>query len=41
MALVNAIIGVILCITIVGIPFGLQFFKFAKLSIIPFGSNIV
>ena len=32
--------GFIWCITIVGIPFGLQCFKFAKLSIAPFGAEI-
>ncbi|MFI3252251.1 MAG: YccF domain-containing protein [bacterium] len=32
--------GVILCITIIGIPFGLQAFKFAKLSLAPFGADI-
>ncbi|MBQ3842097.1 MAG: hypothetical protein II820_05360, partial [Ruminiclostridium sp.] len=29
------------CITIVGIPFGKQFFKIARLSITPFGAQIV
>ena len=33
--------GIILCITIVGIPFGLQFFKIAKLSLAPFGAKVV
>lgn len=33
--------GIIWCITIVGIPFGLQFFKIAKLSLAPFGAKIV
>ena len=33
--------GIIWCITIVGIPFGLQFFKIAKLSLAPFGARIV
>ena len=28
------------CITIVGIPFGLQAFKFAKLSLAPFGKTV-
>ncbi|WP_027631347.1 YccF domain-containing protein [Clostridium hydrogeniformans] len=36
----NLISGILLCITIVGIPFGLQFFKLAKLSLCPFGKNI-
>ncbi|MCL2820599.1 MAG: YccF domain-containing protein [Oscillospiraceae bacterium] len=33
--------GLLFCITIVGIPFGLQHFKLAKLSLIPFGAQIV
>lgn len=32
--------GLLWCITIVGIPFGLQFFKIAKLSLAPFGARI-
>nr|WP_275532456.1 YccF domain-containing protein [Flavonifractor sp. An91] len=28
------------CITIIGIPFGLQFFKFAKIALLPFGAHI-
>jgi len=32
--------GLILCITIIGIPFGLQIFKLAQLSLWPFGKNI-
>jgi uncharacterized membrane protein YccF (DUF307 family) len=34
------IAGLILCITIIGIPFGKQHFKLARLSIVPFGSRI-
>ena len=41
MALENLIVGCLWCITIVGIPFGLQFFKIAKLSLMPFGARIV
>lgn len=41
MALQNFLIGCIWCITIIGIPFGMQFFKIAKLSLAPFGSRIV
>lgn len=40
MAAVNACMGVIMCITIIGIPFGKQFFKLAKLSLMPFGAKI-
>ncbi len=32
--------GVILCITIIGIPFGIQAFKFGTLALIPFGATI-
>jgi uncharacterized membrane protein YccF (DUF307 family) len=32
--------GVILCITIVGIPFGVQCFKIAGIGLLPFGKNI-
>lgn len=41
MALINLIWGIILCITIVGIPFGKQFFKLARLSLMPFGASVV
>ncbi len=39
-AITHFVIGSIFCITIVGIPFGLQHFKFAKLGLIPFGAII-
>lgn len=41
MTLGNLVLGCFWCITIIGIPFGLQFFKIAKLSITPFGAKIV
>ena len=34
------IAGLLLCVTVVGIPFGLQAFKLAKLSLFPFGSDL-
>ena len=40
MAISNAVMGVLWCITIVGIPFGKQFFKLAKLSLMPFGAEV-
>lgn len=40
LGLAHAFFGLLWCITIVGIPFGLQFFKLAKLSILPFGARI-
>lgn len=41
MAVGNALIGCILCITIIGIPFGKQFFKIAKLALMPFGASVI
>ena len=40
LAIEAAVIGLIFCITIVGIPFGLQCFKIAKLALMPFGARI-
>ena len=34
------IVGIILCITIIGIPFGRQCFKLAKLCFAPFGATV-
>lgn len=33
--------GLILCLTIVGIPFGLQCFKLMKLSLLPLGAKVI
>lgn len=41
MALTHAVIGLLFCITIVGIPFGMQHFKLAILALTPFGKEIV
>ena len=41
MAASYLIAGVFNCITIIGIPFGLQAFKMAKLSLLPFGARVV
>ena len=40
MAIGFIVMGLIFCITIIGIPFGKQCFKLAKLSFIPFGANL-
>ena len=40
MALVNLCLGVLLCVTLIGIPFGLQQFKLMKLSLMPFGARV-
>jgi|SRR5690606_2365371 len=36
----HVITGLLLCVTIIGIPFGLQWFKLAKLALFPFGANL-
>lgn len=40
LALLNLILGAILCVTIIGIPFGKQFFKIAAVSLMPFGAEV-
>ena len=40
-ALTHLIFGLILCCTIVGIPWGLQHFKIALATILPFGKEVV
>jgi uncharacterized membrane protein YccF (DUF307 family) len=40
LAVGHLIIGAIFCITIIGIPFGLQHFKFAMLGLMPFGAKL-
>ena len=40
MAVLWAVAGLLLCVTIVGIPFGLQCFKFAGFVLWPFGRTV-
>lgn len=40
-ALGYVISGLILCITIIGIPFGVQAFKLAGIALVPFGKEVV
>ena len=40
-ALTHLGLGVAFCVTIIGIPFGLQHFKMALLALVPFGKIIV
>lgn len=40
LALEHAVMGCLLCLTIIGIPFGMQYFKLAKLALMPFGSDV-
>lgn len=41
LALAHAVFGLILCVTIIGIPLGIQSFKMARLALWPFGREIV
>ena len=41
MAVAHAMVGLLFCVTIVGIPFGMQHFKLAVLALMPFGKEIV
>ena len=40
-AISHALFGLLLCITIIGIPFGLQHFKLTAIALTPFGRDIV
>jgi uncharacterized membrane protein YccF (DUF307 family) len=40
-ALAHVVLGITFCITIIGIPFGIQNFKMALLALTPFGKEIV
>ena len=40
LAAAAALNGILLCCTIIGIPFGLQCFKIAKLALMPFGATV-
>lgn len=39
-SLYYAVIGLVFCITIIGIPFGMQLFKMAGLALWPFGHDV-
>ncbi|OQB25401.1 MAG: Inner membrane protein YccF [Firmicutes bacterium ADurb.Bin182] len=41
LAVISAVTGFVFCVTIIGIPFGLQHFKLAKLALMPFGASVV
>lgn len=40
-SLIHLIFGVVLCITIVGIPFGMQHFKMIIPALLPFGKTVM
>ena len=41
LALLHLLLGLVLCITIIGIPFGIASFKMARLALTPFGHSVV
>lgn len=41
MAMSHILCGCLLCLTVVGIPFGTQHFKIARLALYPFGARVV
>lgn len=41
LALIYAGVGIAFCATIIGIPFGIQCFKLARLGLSPFGATII
>lgn len=41
LALYSCVIGIILCLTVIGLPLGLQCFKFSRLALMPFGSRVI
>ena len=40
-ALIYYVVGLLMCITIIGIPFGIQLFKLGTYSLWPFGHELV
>lgn len=41
LAIIHVALGLVFCVTIIGIPFGLQHFKLAGVALLPFGRQIV
>lgn len=40
LAVFHFAVGVVFCLTVIGIPFGLQHFKLSMLGLVPFGARI-
>ena len=40
-ALSHLLLGILFCITIIGIPFGMQHFKLMSMALTPFGRDII
>ncbi len=41
LALAQIVVGIVLCLTVIGIPFGIACFKMARLALFPLGKEIV
>lgn len=41
LAITHIVLGIVFYITIIGIPFGRQHFKLARLAFVPFGATII
>jgi uncharacterized membrane protein YccF (DUF307 family) len=41
LAIGHIVFGILLCLTIIGIPFGKQHFKMVEISLMPFGREVV
>ena len=39
-AITHLCLGIIFCITVIGIPFGMQHFKLMRLALFPFGTDV-
>jgi uncharacterized membrane protein YccF (DUF307 family) len=40
LAITSFVLGILFCCTIIGIPFGKQFFKLAQIALMPFGARL-
>lgn len=40
LAIAHLALGVLFCLTVIGIPFGMQHFKLAKLALMPFSQDL-
>lgn len=40
LCLLHVLFGILFCVTIIGIPFGIQHFKLAKISLMPIGKRV-
>lgn len=39
LSILHCVLGILCCITIIGIPFGLQHFKLVRITFLPFGTS--